>query len=64
MNERCKSVCNFMPGSKICNIVGKGYGLRFLKKTQLIGSQWLANGKEVSEEELVSLGYAEKIVNE
>ncbi len=56
-----RTVCNFMPGSSICHIDGYDYGLRFIKMVQYIDGQWIADDREVSMEELVELGYVEKI---
>ena len=50
-----------MPGSSMTHIDGYDYGLHFVKMVQYIDGQWIADGRIVSMEELVELGYAEKI---
>ena len=52
-----------MPGCSIARIDGYDYGLHFVKMVQYIDGQWVADGRNVSMEELVELGYAEKIEN-
>ena len=45
------------------HIDGYDYGLHFVKMVQYIDGQWVADGRNVSMEELVELCYAEKIEN-
>ena len=61
MERKSRTVCNFMPGSSMTHIDGYDYGLRFIKTVQYIDGQWIADGREVSMEELIELGYVEKI---
>ena len=61
MKEKSRTVCNFMPGSSMTHIDGYDYGLHFVKMVQYIDGQWIADGRNVSMEELVEFCYAEKI---
>ena len=63
MKEKKRIVNNIMPGCSIARIDGYDYGLHFVKMVQYIDGQWVADGRNVSMEELVELGYAEKIEN-